>query len=145
MGPLSAVWRQQLSLPGLDAGHGEGRQFARSRAEQETLRGMKSSSARACATSDWAGTAMICPVVLRHGNRTTLPGEACRASGDGKRTGLPPPSLFTSDLLLPPLNLQAHPASDSPLNFQRGRDGAEALRALCRRNVNDNSHSEQLR
>ena len=52
------------------------------------------------------------------------------------------------DLLLAPLNMRAHPASDSPLEFQRVT-GAEALqlegRALCRRNVNDNSNSERLR
>ena len=51
------------------------------------------------------------------------------------------------DLLLAPLNMQAHPASDSPLEFQRGTEAAlqSEARALCRRIVNGNSNSERLR
>ena len=66
-----------------------------------------------------------------------LPDERRRV----KRKGLRLPSLFAPDLLLEqlplrdlllaPLSMQAHPASDSPLEFQRGT-GAEALQPECR-------------
>jgi hypothetical protein len=55
-----------------------------------------------------------------------------------KRQGLGLPSLFgpdlllqelpLRDLLLAPLNMQTHPASDSPLEFQR-RDGGRGASA----------------
>ena len=39
-------------------GQGAGRQFVRSRTEQETLRGLKSSSLAQVQLPDWAGTAL---------------------------------------------------------------------------------------
>jgi len=84
-----------------------------------------------------------------------LGGRAAGATGRRvKRQGLGLPSLFAPDLLLEELpfrdlllaalNMQGHPASDPPLEFQRGTGAALQLeaRALCSRNVNGNSNSE---